>query len=262
MSGVTFNDDSSSDGGAVDKRLADLGKRFQKHREEAAKRKEAVKPKRGPGRPRKNPAPVKKPEPAPAGSSESESDEASDAAEEQPDKIALVRKIKQMQKKLHAVGTGLNPTTAHSVQELSDELALLNLEVNERRGGDAVKRIIIDMVAPAAEYGCNEFVPPDQLDLRGLREEVKENFDEYFGEAATQVAINYSEYFSVGPVGELAKSFAGCAVSCNAKNQMRRRRHMKEMEAERERQDHPSLDPYADMNQGEDPDLDADDKPQ
>lgn len=212
-------------------RLAKLGERFKQRQKEQAQAQAEQPKKRGPGRPPKKPQEPekkkkKKPEPEESDSDSDDSDSAdddADAKEKMTQKLSLVRKVEQMKKKLGAYGTGLKPSTKCSTKQLQEELHLLNMEVNERRGVGTIERIIVDGVAPAAEMGADALVPKEDLDLTGLRDEIKDNWKDYFAEPAEQYAINHPELFEVGPLAELCKAFAMAAISRNTKNQLERK---------------------------------------
>lgn len=145
----------------------------------------------------------------------------------------LVTKIKQMQVRLNAVGTGMQPTAQTPVIDLERELDLLNSEVYQRRSGQKAKMMVVGVVAPAIEDSAEKlvgsgFLSREQLDLRGLSKEVDNNWEEVFEEAAEQFLINNPSWLSGGPVADIVMGMGMCMRSVNKKNEMRRKREADE----------------------------------
>lgn len=179
--------------------------------------------KRGRGRPPKKLVEPPAPEPDPTPAPETESEPAAPG-----EKGRLIRIIQQLKKKLNAVGTGLEPTLANTVEELQEEVDILNNDLNSKRGDQAIKTLIM-YAMPVIEMIVSNAVPRDKLDISGkftLTEEVKNNWA-VLEDAATHIAILHESIFAVGPYGELAKGIAGCALSADAKNKAERKRFAK-----------------------------------
>jgi hypothetical protein len=175
---------------------------------------------RGRGRP-------KKPQPEPEPQAELEGEAGGEVAPKLPanEKGRLIRIITELKKKLGAVGSGLEPSLSHSVEELQEEVDLLNHDLDSKRGDQAIKSLML-YVMPVIEMVVTQMVPKDQLDLSTkyhLKNEAEENWV-VFEEAAQHIAILHAEWFAIGPWGTLAKATAGCALSCDAKNKAYRAR--------------------------------------
>lgn len=174
-------------------------------------------------------------------------------------KAYYIRAINEMRDKLNAIGTGMVPSTKYSLESLKAELDLLNSEVDQGRGNNAMKSLMCDAIAPALEYITAATVPKEQLDLEGLPAEVRANWNEVFHRAAMQIAINHPYLFSVGPVTDMLQGMAGCAASRNAKNQMRRMRERGDAQrglATDEALSEEAARPYHDGSMSDDPDED------
>jgi hypothetical protein len=179
--------------------------------------------KRKRGRPRK--VTLEEPQAAASGSAPTSKPSASSSSsttagygKTKSDKIRIVGELK---KKLYAVGSGMLPTHAHSEKQLDDEIELLLSEIHSSRGKDVIRGGIKKAV-PWIEMFIEKMNRPDVMDVSStykLSEEVDKNWDDCFAGAVEELSILYGSYFSVGPISEIAKGFAGCVDSCNRKNQ-------------------------------------------
>ncbi len=173
---------------------------------------------RGRGRP-------KKPQPEPEPQAEPELE--GEVAPKLPanEKGRLIRIITELKKKLGAVGSGLEPSLSHSVEELQEEVDLLNHDLDSKRGDQAIKSLIL-YAMPVLEMMITQMVPKEQVDVSTkfhMKNEVEENWV-IFEEAAQHIAILHAEWFAIGPWGTLAKATAACVASCDAKNKAYRAR--------------------------------------
>jgi len=142
----------------------------------------------------------------------------------------MVRIIKELKKKLGAVGSGMEPTLAHSEAQLQAEIDLLNEDLNGKRGEKVVKSMVLGL-APILEMVVARLVPPQTMDLSStvrLRDEMENNW-EVLEEAATHLAILHGDWFTINPYWDLGNGIMACVSSCNMKNQAARRNYFARM---------------------------------
>lgn len=136
-------------------------------------------------------------------------------------RAALCETIKGLRKRLGAIGSGLNPTLDHDVKTLRAEIALLNQELDCKRGEKSIKMLTIQVVAPlimkVADVIGKSYERQNQprpVDLAHLDEVIRDNWQDLFSDAAAQIAINHPEFFSAGPYSQFGEGlFAACATA-------------------------------------------------
>lgn len=143
------------------------------------------------------------------------------------ERIAACLKIEQLSKRLGAVGTGLKPNPhQHPLALLEDEIALMNSQIGGLHAERLIKLFATQFAAPlilAVYNGVASSVssePP--LDLSLFPQEVNENWDAVFGDAAAQIAINNPISFGKkAPYMSMIEGVLVCAASA-AEKKLRR----------------------------------------
>ncbi len=143
------------------------------------------------------------------------------------ERIAACLKIEQLGKRLGAVGTGLQPNPhVHPLSVLEDEITLMNAQIGGLHAERVIKLVATKFVAPlivnvyTAVASAVSTEPP--LDLSLFPDEVSNNWDTMFGDAAAQIAINNPIAFGKkGPYLAFIEGAVYCAASAAAKKAAR-----------------------------------------
>ena len=178
--------------------------------------------KKGPGRPPKKQQAAKTKEPVYETEIETEPEAPIDVDDEFQMRVVLCEKINGMKKRLGAMGSGLTPNPdVHSITVLEREVALMNQEIDCRRGEKTIRMFTIQLIAPfltriadivgAAAVREGKEKP---VDLTGLDKYLAENWDDMLSEPVAQIAINNPQYFAAGPYAQYCEGlFAACGTT-------------------------------------------------
>lgn len=141
--------------------------------------------------------------------------------ESSPEEIAkkaeMVSTINLLKTKCNVKGTNMHPHEHMPAATLLEEIKLLNDEINARRGDGILKTSILSIL-PIIEAYAPKFIPQSEMDLTGLSDVVKEEWDTLFKDAATQIAVNNRSLLSPGPYMTLALSLKECATITTLRN--------------------------------------------
>jgi hypothetical protein len=182
--------------------------------------------KKGPGRPpKKQSAKDKEPVYETEIEPEGEMPAASHVDDEFQLRVVLCEKINGMKKRLGAMGSGLTPNPdVHSIAVLEREVTLMNQEIDCRRGEKTIRMFTIQLIAPfltriadivgAAAVREGKEKP---VDLTGLDNVLRENWEDMLAEPVAQIAINNPQYFAAGPY---AQYFEGLFAACGTAHMM------------------------------------------
>lgn len=183
-------------------------------------------PRRGPGRPRKEPLVFHDPEPEYSSSDpdEEQADNFEETLQEaDAEKIELVAMITELQVKLKARGTNMKANTDIPLHALRNEFNLLNNEINSRRAETFVKHIALEVIIPAIEKAAPYVIPQDQVDVTGMAKEARDDYDEVFKDTLTHISILNRHYFALGPYGEFINGIIKVGTKAATKNELRKK---------------------------------------
>lgn len=138
------------------------------------------------------------------------------------EKVELINMITELREKLNAKGTGMRPHVTCSLTELREEFEVLNREIDARRAGTLVKHIALEVVIPLVEAAVPYFVSQEQMDVTGMTQEAKDNYDEVFKDTLTHISILNRKYFAVGPYGEFINGVMKMGAKAALKNKLRK----------------------------------------
>lgn len=135
----------------------------------------------------------------------------------------LLSQIADMKKRFNVEGTGMTPNFYTHEDELKDELSVLSRQVDAKRADDIAFTALITFVKGVVEPIATRLFDPNERDYSGLGDEVIAQ-KAIFKDALDQISILHRSKFAVSPYTSVLQGVATCAVSCEAKNRIKKQR--------------------------------------
>ena len=141
----------------------------------------------------------------------------------------LMSQIADMKKRFNVEGTGLQVNFYTHEDELKDELSVLSRQVDAKRADDIAFTALVTFVKGVVEPIATRLFDPNDHDYSGLGDEVIMQ-KAIFKDALDQISILHRSKFAVSPYTSVLQGVATCAVSCEAKNRVKKQRAAREVE--------------------------------
>jgi hypothetical protein len=141
------------------------------------------------------------------------------------ERAKLLMQIDKLRLRLNVTGSNAKFDAHSPIEDLRAEVALMNSQVNDRRGSDVFKHAYLNFLIPTIVTVADRVVQDkSKLDLSShfnLAKIVESNWS-IFEDAFVQLGIMYGDYFNVGPVASIVQNTVICINDTNVKNQKKR----------------------------------------